>query len=77
LCLLVNSNNLEIEERNVKNLAQKINFKLIDIGYLISNHSQQVAGLLQWMSNRGQPLLQGLPGGGIGPPGTVCSMTAV
>ena len=76
MCKLVNSNNLEIEERNVKNLAQKINLKLIDVGYLISNHSQQVAGLLQWMSNRGQPLLQGLPGGG-GPPGTVCSMTAV
>lgn len=33
------SNNLEIEERNIKNLAQKVGLKLIDCGYLVSNHS--------------------------------------
>ena len=53
----VTSNNLEIEERNLKSLAQKINLKLIDCGYLISNHGSQLNKMFQWVSYRAQAIL--------------------
>jgi hypothetical protein len=71
---ILTANNLEIEERSLKSLAQKVNLKLIDCGYLIANHGQQLARLFDWIGNRAQPLLQGALRG---PPGSVCSMQAI
>ena len=70
----VMTNNLEIEERNLKNLAQKISLKLVDVGYLVSNHSSQLSRLFEWLARRADAILQGAPGGA---PGTVCSMAAI
>ena len=35
---ILNMTNLEIEERNLKSLAQKIALKLVDVNYLVQNH---------------------------------------
>jgi hypothetical protein len=69
ILIKVNSNNLEIEERNLKSLVQKVTLKLLDVGYLISNYSRELMRLFEWLEDRCQPILQGYNGG--------CSMSAI
>ena len=49
---LESSNNLEIEERSIKNLAQKLQLKLIEPICLAVNHGQQLGALLKWINRR-------------------------
>ena len=46
------ANNLEIEERSIKNLAQKLQLKLIDPQTLAINHGPQLGTLLNWINRR-------------------------
>ncbi|CDW71951.1 UNKNOWN [Stylonychia lemnae] len=48
------SNNLEIEERSLKNLAQKIQNKLLDVSYICENHANLIQNLLRWIQSRFQ-----------------------
>jgi len=53
LCLLTvpeNSQNIEIEERSLKNIAQKVQLKLVAATDLAANHSVQVEFLLNWLA---------------------------
>ena len=50
--MLERANNLEIEERSIKNLAQKLQLKLIDAQTLSLNHGQQLGALLGWINRR-------------------------
>lgn len=66
--------NLEIEERNLKSLAQKIQLKLVDVNYLVQNHGSQLSRLFQWLLHRADTVLKRMPSGA---PGTTCSMQAI
>jgi hypothetical protein len=46
------SNNLEIEERSIKNIAQKVQLSLLTPTELAVNHGQQIGYLLTWVNKR-------------------------
>ena len=71
---ILSMTNLEIEERNLKSLAQKIQLKLVDVNYLVQNHGAQVSRLFQWLHHRADTILKRMPSGA---PGTTCSMQAI
>jgi hypothetical protein len=53
------SNNLEIEERAVKNLHQKVTLKLLEGQALAQNHAPQIGQLLDWVNRRQKEASQG------------------
>lgn len=52
MTVIERSNNIEIEERSLKNLAQKFQHKLVDGAYVSTNCAQQVSALQGWLTKR-------------------------
>ena len=50
--LLDSSANLEIEERSVKNIAQKVQLNLVTPRDLAANHAHQLGYILKWLNDR-------------------------